>query len=336
MQPSVIYTTSLHRAGLGMPIWKTAAGDRPLRFGDVCVVVDGQFHRLFNATLPAGSEHQTRHGVPHWFEHCTPGEFGWVPRTLPDRIFISAGVHVQVLRFSAYQWTLKISPCDRVPDSVVQGKYEITCSADRGAFLVLKEQVMLMEQHSSNALRTWIRRHYALLPAFARQCGMNPSGTIVVVTSCTSASQCAKGVFIRGGSSATITFNGFDAADEEAFEIMGPDGAAMACITRPGREAEFSESDQESENPSPEPQPSEESDCTVFARLLCVKMRGSPNESDEADAPVEKKYDPFGDICDYIFKHSRAQVAFVDDQAILDLCAPVFQFPISSTTNPNV
>ncbi|KAH9930191.1 hypothetical protein B0H21DRAFT_761736, partial [Amylocystis lapponica] len=197
-------------------------------------------------------------------------------------------------------------PASRVggsePDASAERNQEFICSATNGgAFLVLNEPALRVDQHPSLALHDWIRRYYILVPAFARQCGMGPSGTIVIIESCTFASQCATGVFVVNSPNTTISFHGSFAEAEDAFSVTGAEGTTTCAVYS-------SQAGRSIENPDTAPAPSEASNHTlcIFARVCSVTGRLEDAESTSdvgrVETPVRAGYDPIRPVIDYIFK----------------------------------
>jgi hypothetical protein len=69
--------------------------DKPVQVGDVGFISEGQFHRLFNALLPANDSSHER-GVPEYYEQLVPRLSDHLDRTsLAPNHYCSAGVSVK-------------------------------------------------------------------------------------------------------------------------------------------------------------------------------------------------------------------------------------------------
>lgn len=70
MDPSTIYSQELSHYKFGRALWYPEPDEEfgPARPADVGYIRDGQFHRLFSASLPADHASHKRLGVPEGFE----------------------------------------------------------------------------------------------------------------------------------------------------------------------------------------------------------------------------------------------------------------------------
>jgi hypothetical protein len=83
--------------GFGYALWEPSPGEqnRPVEVGDVGFIREGQFHRLFNALLPADHESHQRFGVPENYEPLCPAVTDHINRRiLTPNTFHTRGVTV--------------------------------------------------------------------------------------------------------------------------------------------------------------------------------------------------------------------------------------------------
>ena len=95
-----IYRQELGRAypGFGYALWVPSPGEQntPVEVGDVGFIRQGQFHRLFNALLPANHESHENYRVPEAHEPLRLTVTNHINRTdLTPNTFHSHGVTVK-------------------------------------------------------------------------------------------------------------------------------------------------------------------------------------------------------------------------------------------------
>ncbi|KAI0642071.1 hypothetical protein C8Q79DRAFT_918179 [Trametes meyenii] len=154
-----VYTRLLCERGYGHPLWfpePSQAGE--VMLGDVGYIDDGGFSRIFNATLPP--EDPANHlGVP---EGYTPLEYpAYVVKDRPNALSPGplCSKSVSVTEIGGYVST---------STNAIGGKFRFKCTAEQGAFLVLRRGGHRRQLSRYADISTYILKNHASWCTFAR------------------------------------------------------------------------------------------------------------------------------------------------------------------------
>ncbi|KAI0289868.1 hypothetical protein BC826DRAFT_1187613, partial [Russula brevipes] len=184
--------------GYGHALWEPSPGVLypPVEIGDVGFIREGQFHRLFNALLPADHPSHQNFGVPEYYEPLQLNmQQHIVPRILSPNNFCSSEAVVT----SGGQGVFSPGP---EPEQI-----SFSCSR-QGAILSLPVPARRLETVAKGVFGKWIVNHIDRWFAFTQRLGLGITRMedILLVTGCDLTRSWANIAFLQGRGEARVSF----------------------------------------------------------------------------------------------------------------------------------
>ncbi|KAI0340054.1 hypothetical protein BDW22DRAFT_434720 [Trametopsis cervina] len=221
-----IYALELSSRGHGLPLWipePTESGE--VLIGDVGYVWRGAFYRLFNVTR-SRDDPINKNDVPDDFkvlQYAPQARHtinGYVHDALCSRTVRSTGAQAKL-------------SADLAPAGL---GYKFTCTADRGAALVMKDAGILEEVHASGSFEEYFKQHHNNWIAFATKIGLTLTlEDFLLVRGCIKTTAWAVAAFMGGNNAHELSFRADAASFANAeFSVSRSVGVDPAIERRVG------------------------------------------------------------------------------------------------------